>query len=191
MSFVSLVPPLVIRTQNISTHIQIVNSTACNVDKSIQIMTNQHAANGIRIYGAVIPSGLYWGYASTWRHPMALQGHSSSTCWADFWSAAEVLSRTGNACSSFGQDAFQWKTNVSLFGFEVWWTFRSVKGYTFPKACGQSWGSSLPQFTIIYPCFTVHFSVKTDYPTKSSAEFQNKCGTVWDMQILSIFIRTS
>ena len=55
---------------------------------------------------------------------MAL-GHSS-TCWADLWSAAEVLSRTGNACS-FGH------------GFEVWWTFRSVKGYTFPKDPKGMW----------------------------------------------------
>ena len=64
---------------------------------------------------------------------------------------------------------------------------RATHSQRIPKACGHMWPKlrTLPQFTIIYPCFTVHVSVKTDYPTKSSAEFQNKCGTVWDMQILS------
>ena len=133
-----------------------------------------------------IPSGLYVTVTPQLDDTLFGATGPSSTCWADFWSAAEVLSRTGNACSSFGQDAFRWKTHASLFGSESLMDIsecQGLHGYTFPKACGQSGGPSLPQFTIIYPCFTAHFFVKTDYPTKSSAEFQNKCGTVWDMQI--------
>lgn len=86
-----------------------------------------------------IPSGLYVTVTPQLDDTLFGATGPSSTCWADFWSAAEVLSRTGNACSSFGQDAFRWKTHVSLFGSESLMDILECQGLHIPKGMWPKW----------------------------------------------------